>query len=126
MVNFGAMETVPPQFKDRKLHVHNAQVTLMRTTPEENRLFARWMADKLNRSTSALILLIPEKGVSLLDTPGQPFYDPEADQALFSELEKSIEQTAQRQIRRLPYHINDEAFASALVSAYRELAAKVK
>jgi len=125
MVNFGAMETVPPQFKDRKLHVHNAQVTLMRTTADENRLFARWMANKLNRSTSPLILLIPEKGVSLLDAPGQPFYDPEADQALFSELEACIQQTAQRQIRRLPYHINDEAFASALVSAYREVSEKV-
>jgi uncharacterized protein (UPF0261 family) len=126
MVNFGAMETVPSQFKGRKLHVHNAQVTLMRTTSEENRLFARWMASKLNRSVSPLILLVPEKGVSLLDAPSQPFYDPEADQALFSELEKSIQQTAQRQIRRLPYHINDEAFASALVSAYGEVAAKVK
>jgi uncharacterized protein (UPF0261 family) len=125
MVNFGAMETVPPQFRDRKLHVHNAQVTLMRTTPEENRLVARWMANKLNRSVSPLILLIPEKGVSLLDAPGQPFYDPEADHALFSELEASIQQTAQRQIRRLPYHINDEAFASALVTAYREVSVKI-
>jgi uncharacterized protein (UPF0261 family) len=83
------------------------------------------MANKLNRSVSPLILLIPEKGVSLLDAPGQPFYDPEADHALFSELEASIQQTAQRQIRRLPYHINDEAFASALVTAYREVSVKI-
>lgn len=121
MVNFGALETVPPQFRDRRLHAHNAQVTLMRTTVSENRLIARWMAEKLNRSMSPVILLIPEKGVSLLDAPGQPFYDPEADQALFSELEASIHQTNQRQIRRLPYHINDEAFANALVTAYHEL-----
>ena len=44
MVNFGAMETVPEPFRDRRLHAHNAQVTLMRTTAEENRRFARWIA----------------------------------------------------------------------------------
>ena len=87
MVNFGSRDTVPPQFRERKLHVHNSQVTLMRTTAEENRQFARWMAAKINRSTAPFMLLIPEKGVSLLDAPGQPFYDPEADRALFEELE---------------------------------------
>ena len=90
MVNFGARETVPPTFQRRRLHVHNAQVTLMRTTPEENREFARWIAGKLNRSTAPVIVLIPEKGVSALDAPGQAFHDPEADEALFQELESKL------------------------------------
>jgi uncharacterized protein (UPF0261 family) len=122
MVNFGARETVPPQFKDRKLHVHNAHVTLMRTTPEENRQFARWIASKINRSTAPLTLLIPEKGVSMIDAPGQPFHDPQADAALFEELQKQVRTTEQRQIRRLPLHINDPQFAAAAVEAYMELA----
>jgi uncharacterized protein (UPF0261 family) len=121
MVNFGAIETVPEQFSQRNLHVHNAQVTLMRTTPDENREFARWMAPKLNRSLAPLTLLIPEKGVSLLDAPGQAFYDPEADAALFEELEKLVEQTDQRHIVRLPYHINDAEFARATVQEFQEL-----
>jgi len=119
MVNFGAMETVPPQFRDRRLHVHNSQVTLLRTTPDENRRCARWMADKLNRSTALLQLLIPERGVSMLDAPGQPFFDPKADEALFGELESAIEQTPARKVRRLPHHINDREFAAALVEAFR-------
>ncbi|HTK75000.1 MAG TPA: Tm-1-like ATP-binding domain-containing protein [Gemmataceae bacterium] len=123
MVNFGPRETVPPQFRDRKLHVHNAQVTLMRTTPDENRRFARWIAEKLNRSTAPLVLLIPEHGVSAIDAPGQPFHDPEADRALFDELETAIEQTPTRQVRRLPYHINDPVFAAALVAAFNKLPA---
>jgi uncharacterized protein (UPF0261 family) len=90
----------------------------MRTTPGENRAFARWIATKVNQSTSPLTILIPEKGVSMLDAPGQPFYDPEADAALFDELEAVITQTTQRTIRRLPMHINDPAFAQALVEAY--------
>jgi uncharacterized protein (UPF0261 family) len=120
MVNFGAMGTVPEQFKDRKLHVHNANVTLMRTTAEENRAFARWIAAKVNRGTSRLTILIPEKGVSMLDAPGQAFYDPEADAALFDELEKAVKPAPFRRIRRLPMHINDPAFAEALVDAFLE------
>lgn len=121
MVNFGARETVPDQFQSRNLHVHNANVTLMRTTPEENRQIARWMANKLNSATAPFTLLIPEGGVSALDAPGEPFWDPEADGALFDELEHLIETSSERQIRRLPYHINDPKFAAALVAAYQEL-----
>ncbi len=121
MVNFGGVDTVPQQFRDRNLHVHNAQVTLMRTTADENRQSARWIADKLNRSTSPLVMLIPLRGVSMLDAEGQPFYDPEADAALFDELEAQIEQTEQRRIVRLPYHINDTEFSHALVEQFRML-----
>ncbi len=122
MVNFGAMATVPEPFLARKLHVHNAQVTLMRTTPEENRACARWIASKLNRSKSPVTLLIPEKGVSALDAPGQPFHDPAANRVLFDELEAAIDSTDSRQVRRLPYHINDPEFARAIVEAYLALA----
>ena len=121
MVNFGAQETVPAKFQGRRLHVHNAQVTLMRTTAEENRQFARWIANKLNRSTSPLTLLIPERGLSTIDAPGQPFHDPDADAALFEELERSVEQTEQRRIERLSLHINDPEFAAALVSTFLSL-----
>ncbi len=121
MVNFGAKETVPPRFAGRKLHVHNAQVTLMRTTPDENRQFARWIANKLNRSTAPLTLLIPELGVSTIDAVGQPFHDPDADAALFDELERVVQQSSQRQVIRLPLHINDPAFAAALVEEFLSL-----
>ena len=117
------MATVPEPFRNRKLHVHNAQVTLMRTTPEENRTFARWIASKLNRSVAPLVLLIPDRGVSALDAQGQPFHDPAADEVLFDELEAAIDSTAWRQVRRLPYHINDPEFARAIVATYLDLAA---
>jgi uncharacterized protein (UPF0261 family) len=121
MVNFGAIESVPERFRHRKLHVHNAQVTLMRTTTEENRRFARWIAAKLSRAEAPFTLLIPEGGVSALDTYGQPFFDPEADAALFEELESAIEPGPGRTIRRVPFNINDPAFAWALIESYLEL-----
>jgi uncharacterized protein (UPF0261 family) len=121
MVNFGARDTVPAKFKRRNLHAHNANVTLMRTTPQENRLFAEWIANKINRAESPLTVLIPEGGVSALDAPGQPFWDPEADWALFDRLEERVTKSPSRKIVRLSHHINDAAFAQALVDAFLEL-----
>jgi uncharacterized protein (UPF0261 family) len=123
MVNFGAIETVPESFRGRKLHIHNALVTLMRTTADENRRCARWIAAKLNRAQAPFRMLIPVKGVSALDAPGQPFFDPEADTALFNELESAVALGPGRSIERLPYHINDPAFAQALVDRFLSLQA---
>jgi uncharacterized protein (UPF0261 family) len=121
MVNFGSAETVPSRFKGRKLHVHNPQVTLMRTSAQENRQFAQWIANKLNRATSPVVVLIPEKGVSMIDAVDQPFHDSVADAALFDELESCLNQDSIRKLVRLPYHINDAAMATAIVKAFLEL-----
>jgi uncharacterized protein (UPF0261 family) len=121
MVNFGGVETVPQQYRQRKLHVHNAQVTLMRTTPEENKNMGEWIGRKLNACEGPVRFFIPEKGVSIIDVEGMPFHDPEADQALFEALERTVVQTAQRQLIKLPLAINDPAFANAMADAFTEL-----
>jgi len=121
MVNFGALDTVPEQFRNRKLHIHNSQVTLMRTSVEENCRIARWIADKLNRSTAPLTLVIPEGGLSLLDVPGQPFYDPEANTALFDELTSQLQVNDKRRLIRLPFPINAPEFSDALLRYFSEL-----
>ncbi len=121
MVNFGAKDTVPEQFRSRNLYVHNPMVTLMRTTVQENRAAAQWIANKINASNSRLSLLIPEGGVSSLDAPGMAFHDPEADSALNAELEARIKETPGRQVIRLPYHINAPEFADALVNEFLRL-----
>jgi uncharacterized protein (UPF0261 family)/ABC-type branched-subunit amino acid transport system ATPase component len=121
MVNFGAPETVPSQYGGRRLQVHNPQVTLMRTTPEENGRMGRWIGERLNRMDGSIRFFLPELGVSALDAAGQPFHDPEADAALFRAIEQTVRQTAQRQIVRLRRHINDPEFASAVVAAFRAL-----
>ena len=121
MVNFGAKAIVPDRFRNRTLHVHNANVTLMRTTEEENRQVAEWIAAKLNHSSSAVTLLIPEQGVSAIDAAGQPFHDPAADAALFNELETLVEPSELRRIGRYPLHINDPEFARARVDEFQRL-----
>ncbi|OJW25725.1 MAG: hypothetical protein BGO49_24170 [Planctomycetales bacterium 71-10] len=123
MVNFGALATVPEKYRGRRLHVHNAQITLMRTTPEENRRMGRWIGAKLNRWRTPVALLIPEGGLSGLDVPGGPFHDPEADAALFEAIEEVVAQNEIRVVRRLPRHINDPEFAQALVDEFLARAA---
>jgi uncharacterized protein (UPF0261 family) len=91
MVNFGPKESVPPKFSDRNLHVHNASVTLMRTTPEENRVLGRRIAERLNTATGPVTVMMPLAGISAIDCGGQPFHDPEADAALFAAFDANVE-----------------------------------
>ena len=123
MVNFWAPETMPEHYRERKVHRHNPQVTLMRTTIDENRQIGAWIAERLNRCKGLVRFLIPEQGVSAMDAPGQPFDDREADAALFNAIETALVQTDRRMLIRLPLHINDRAFSAALVENFRAIAA---
>jgi uncharacterized protein (UPF0261 family) len=123
MVNFWAIDTVPARFRDRTLHVHNPNVTLMRTTPEESVRIGRFIVEKLNRMEGPVRFLIPEGGVSLIDAPGRPFWDPAADRALFDTIASGFRATGGRKLVRLPHNINDPAFAEAVVAVFDEIVA---
>lgn len=122
MVNFGAPATVPERYRSRQFYEHNPQVTLMRTTADENARMGTWIAQRLNLMEGPVRFLIPEGGVSALDAEGMPFWDPDADRALFDTLEAGLEQTEKRMLIRLSYHINDPAFADDAVAAFRAIA----
>ena len=124
MANFHAWDTVPERFRDRNLYKHNQNVTLMRTTPQENAAIGEWIAAKLNRMEGPVRFLIPEGGVSLLDSPGKAFWDPAADKALFSSIETRFRPTSTRRLIKLPYNINDPEFAQALVDQFHEITAQ--
>jgi len=112
MLNWGPMDTVTAQYRGRRFHVHNANVTLMRTTAEEMVAAGRVIAERLNASRGPVWLYIPEGGLSALDAPGQPFHDPAANRALFETLAEVFRVTDAHQLVRTPYHINDPAFAA--------------
>jgi uncharacterized protein (UPF0261 family)/ABC-type branched-subunit amino acid transport system ATPase component len=122
MVNFWAMDTVPERFRGRNLYRHNPNVTLMRTTPDEAAKIGAFLVDKLNRMENPVRFLIPEGGVSGIDAPGKPFWDPAADKALFDAIAERFRAGANRRLVRLPSHVNDPAFADALVTAFNEIA----
>lgn len=121
MVNFWAPDTIPAKYKDRLFHVHNANVTLMRTTAEELEQIAVWISAKLNASKGPVRLLLPEKGVSALDAVGQKFHDPSANDALFKAFERHFANSPTRQLIRVPHHINDAPFVEVVEKHVREI-----
>ena len=92
MVNFGPRESVPAEFADRNLYVHNPTVTLMRTTAAESGELGRTIGRKLSAATGPTAVFVPLGGVSMIDVPGQPFHDPEADAALFAGLKETLDE----------------------------------
>ncbi|MDN0119069.1 Tm-1-like ATP-binding domain-containing protein [Yersinia frederiksenii] len=122
MVNFGSPATIPAKYADRLFYKHNAQVTLMRTTEQENIQMARWIGEKLNRCQGEVRFLIPEGGFSALDAPGQPFWDEKALKAFIQTLEETVIQTEKRRLVHYPFNINDPEFAQAAVENFKEIA----
>ncbi len=121
MVNFWARNTVPERFEDRNLYVHNAQITLMRTTREECQKIGAWIGEKLNACDGDVRFLLPLKGVSALDIEGGAFWDPAANDALFSTLRDTVNQTDSRKRIELDMHINDPEFAAAAVAEFNAI-----
>ena len=123
MVNFGPRDTVPEKFRGRNLVVHNPNVTLMRTTRDENRMFGAWIGERLNAMRGPVRFLLPEGGVSGIDLPGKPFYDPEADNALFEAIEKTVSADRPAQVTAWPRRSTTGRSPTALVEAFRSVAA---
>jgi len=112
MVNFGPRDSVPEEFEGRQFHIHNPQVTLMRTTPEENAELGAIIGEKLNAATGPTALARPLGGVSMIDVEGEDFYDPEADAALFESLRETVDE--QIELIEMATDLNDEEFAETM------------
>jgi uncharacterized protein (UPF0261 family) len=119
MVNFGGIETMPDRFRTRNIYKHNATVTLMRTTPEENREIGRRIAARLNKATGPTVVVLPRKGVSMLDSFEKQFYDPQADAALFDTLRQNLNDNVR--LLEVDAHINDPVFAEIIADNMLEL-----
>ena len=112
MVNFWARETVPAKHADRLFYEWTSNVTLMRTTPEENAEIGRILAEKANKSAAPVAFFLPLQGVSMLDSPGGEFWWPEADTALFEAIKAHVK--PEIPVYELDLNINDDAFADAV------------
>lgn len=121
MVNFSSPDTIPQKYQDRLFYPHNPQVTLMRTTPEENRKMANWIATKLNKCQGKVTFIIPEGGFSALDIQGGAFWSPEANKAFIDEFEKVFNQTENRKLIKVPYHINSPEFCDLVINEFTNI-----
>jgi uncharacterized protein (UPF0261 family) len=109
MVNFWAPETIDKKFDGRTFYPHNPNITLMRTTPQECARLGEILAQKLNLSTGPVTVLIPQKGLSVIDAPGGPFWLPEADQALAAALKKNLRPDIP--VVEMDVNVNDPEFS---------------
>ena len=110
MVNFWAPDTVPARFQGRTFYPHNPNVTLMRTSVDECRRLGEIVAAKLNLSTGPVTVLLPLRGVSMIDLEGKPFHLPEANAALFESLKKLLR--GDIPVIEMDCDINNPAFAA--------------
>ena len=125
MVNFGPMDTVPEQFASRNLYKHNPTVTLMRTTVPENREIGSMLAYKWNQAETEMTVLLPAKGVSMIDAKGQPFDGPEERKELFAAIREGIDNT-KVEVLEVDNNINDTAFAELAAQKLLDLMEKGK
>lgn len=121
MANFWAPDSIPSHFKNRTFYHHNAQVTLMRTSPKECKQIGEWIGNKLNACDGPVRFLLPLRGVSALDIEGGEFYDPDASKALFDALRDTIILSDNRQLIELDMHINDPAFSKAAAQFFKDI-----
>lgn len=120
MVNFGPMDSVPEKYRRRNLYKHNPMITLMRTDVTENEKIAASLAEKWNQARTPLTLLLPKKGVSMIDAEGQPFDGKEERETLFRILKESIT-NKQVEIVEMDNNINDKEFALKAARRLTEL-----
>ena len=121
MVNFGARDSVPAKYADRKFHIHNPFVTLMRTTARENAEIGTWIVARLNLMQGPVRFLLPLHGVSAIDAKGKPFHDPAADQALFESIRKGWRAAPNRKLIEIDANINDAKFAKQALAAFHDM-----
>lgn len=122
MVNFWAPETIPAKYKDRLFYHWNPNVTLMRTTPEENAQLGKIFAEKLNAASGPVEVFIPMGGFSEVDAPGKPFWWPEADQAFVDALKANLRPGIPVTI--LPNNVNDPEFSGLLAETLLKMLKK--
>jgi len=115
MANFGERQSVPSKYQGRNFHIHNPQVTLMRTTAEECAELGRILAGKVNGYTAPVTVLLPTKAISIISAQGQPFHDPAADAALFNAIKTHLSDSVE--LIEVDAEINDLEFSKACAEA---------
>ena len=114
MVNFTTPETVPSKYAERRFYRHSPNTTLMRTTVEENAILGRWVGEKLARSKTRPVLILPVRGFSEYDKEGGVFYDPVADKAFMDAAIKALGDHGD--VVRLDAYINEQVCAETAVA----------
>jgi uncharacterized protein (UPF0261 family) len=122
MANFGGIDTVPQKYAERNLYEWNPNVTLLRTNVEENIRMGEMIAAAANAATAPVAVILPLKGVSMLDSPGNRFWDPAADRACFDSIRKNLKPGIR--VIEMDNNINDPAFSEKVAMTLLDMLKK--
>jgi uncharacterized protein (UPF0261 family) len=114
---------LPERWAERTTHMHLPGVPLIRTSVAESREIGAWIAQKLNRASGPVRVLIPRGGFSALDLDGGPFWDPAADHAFVAALRRDLR--ADIPVEDVDDHINSEAFATVAADAMLSISSSI-
>ena len=119
MANFDSIDTVPQRYRERNLYQWNPNVTLLRTNVEENIRIGDIIAAAINQATASVAVLLPMKGVSMLDSEGDRFWDPEADRACFDAIKRNLRPDIP--VHEVDHNINDPEFADTAANTLLQM-----
>jgi len=105
----GSSGGLPERFKGRLTKPHNDISSGVQASVEEMVAVAKIMAEKLNRSHGPVIVVIPEQGFFVYDSPGQPLYYPDGRKAFIETLQEDLRPGIE--FIRMDCHINDPEYA---------------
>lgn len=103
---------MPEEFRGRRVHSHDTRVCV-RTDPDQLEKIASVVAEKLNRSTGPVSVLIPAEGWSEGDKKGMPLFDPATNRFFTERLKRLLHPGIP--VEEVEAHINDGAFAERAV-----------
>jgi uncharacterized protein (UPF0261 family) len=107
---FNEPETVPAQYRDRRLVRHSPQITDLRLNRKEMADVGREVGRRLGSTKDDAVFLVPKAGYDSYATEGEAFFDPDADAAFVEALRASVPDRVAVVERDLD--INDPAFAT--------------
>jgi len=104
-----------PEYHQRRKYDLDKYRTWLRISPDELKQVAVAFAEKLNRSQGTVKIVIPLKGWSSVDIPGNPTYDPDEDQIFTENLRENLK--PEIEILKVDANMEDQEFAEAVTKA---------
>lgn len=102
-----------PEHMQRRKYDLDRLRTWLRISPDELKEVANAFAEKLNRTLGPVRILIPLRGWSSADLPGNPTYDPEEDRIFTQVLREKLKPEVK--ILEVNANMEDPEFATAVV-----------
>jgi uncharacterized protein (UPF0261 family) len=109
----GPIEDAKARYPGRRYHIHNPELTAVRAGVEEFKRIAEHMAELIRKASGPVAFFVPLLGFSAHDSEQGHLHDLSLPPVFAEHLKKVM--PAGVPVNVLPYHINDERFAQAII-----------